>query len=122
MTGCDIKAQLKTNLGLARLLSCCSADCASSVQLWATKTMPENTNLIHEYKNINGEHCRRRHTSNLTDFKPRHKEEHDFDGSIYKGNSNNVTSRQAMHSNNSSWVRCLLLLYVESRDIRQMNV
>ena len=98
MTGCDTKAQLKTNLDLARLLTCCSADCASSVQLWGTKTMPENTNLIHQYENINGEHCRRRQMSNLTDFKPRHKEECDFDGSIYKDNKNNITiSRQAMH-------------------------
>ena len=32
--------------------------------------------------------------SNLTDFKPWHKEERDFDGSIYKGTSNNITSRR----------------------------
>ena len=89
--------KLLGKLGIARLLTWCSADCASFVRLRNPKTVMETTKLIQEFDHIQGEDRRQQQRSRPAEDKHRLRDNQGYERSSRQRKS-------AGSGSESSWV------------------
>ena len=69
MRGCETLAEARNQMGIARLMTWCSAECASFVKLREPKTMTETAKLIGEFEKMNGDSKPRRQWSRPVEYR-----------------------------------------------------